>query len=1215
MAILVGDIKLVASQVMDDVPEGGGSPTANTITDGISNAIFNDISELDRAGGRVSLRKVFANVQTLNTDGYFGGNVIVADPPQDPLVSVTLFSTESVFDRRADATSRIEAYLNAGPSLAGFLYENHIAGQRTIQIFARTNVVPPPPGRTLLLRMNEGLGTQFEQYVRVTRVTSETRAFTYGADQDYDAQIITCDISDALRYDFPGSAANRQFAIATGKTVIRDTVVADAAVYHGVASLAQPVAIGEATAQVESVYTQLVPNAQTETSLMDQRPSAATEVVIATTPREVAVGSAPFAQRIRVGQENRAFNYTTILSPLPAPGSVRVTFRALGQNYLITDDGAGNLSGSGSGTVNYTTGSIVVTLQALPDDRSAVVFYWGQKSSYTNRAGTAGFRAPEYSFDLDHAGVIPGSFTITWTSGALVKTATDNGSGKLTGDAMGEIIYTTGMVFIRPAAMIDPGGEFSITYDWSTVLVEAKAGLVPDAAGVVAFTFDQEPVPGSIEIQWMTLRETSQTSGSTSASGSTSKSSDSGNAVSWVDTTKTYYDRASAVAQAFQAPVEEVRMEYIRPPDLGMQIGQWAITTKEPVVTTHQASSSDSSSYSSSASNTSKSSVGVSHIVTDDGAGNLFGTFGTVSYVAKTCNLRVTSDYFESSYASNYENAGAWESLNGTGEPTGTAGGTPGVTTTTGGGGSNTSRGGSHGSSMFKETFGGNSLTVRYKTGLATPQAATQTFAPPFVTIDLCPTTKDVIVPGSVRFTWMGHLYQDTEGKLYIDPAGDSPGAHVGTVNYTSGVAMMADYVVNGSPTNFTLNSLWTRKAREHIANVTFATTLAPIKPTGLTLSVLDTSGTQIIATANVAGEIAGPHTRGTIDYETGLVEVQFGDYVLDASLTAEQKAQWWYDANDVRVADTKIWRPWPIDPETLRYNAVAYFYLPLDADILGVDPVRLPQDGRVPIFRPGGFAVLGNTGTVGPATVSNGQTLNCARVRLSRVRVIGADGAVIDTGYTADLEAGTVTFTDVAGYAQPVTLEHRVEDLVQVAEVQIDGHLRFTRAATHAYSAPGSYLSSALIMGDLRARVSTTFDQSTWNNAWSDNQIGSAATGTFNDVLAPIAVTNKGAITERWIVRFTSTTAFEVIGEHVGVIAIGNVGVDCAPSNPATGVPYFTILAVGWGLGWSVGSVLRFNTVGALFPVWTVRTVQQGPESVPDDSFTLLIRGDVDRP
>ena len=53
MPILTGDVKLVASQVMNDVEEGGGAPTSTEIVDGTSNALFNDISELDRAGGRV----------------------------------------------------------------------------------------------------------------------------------------------------------------------------------------------------------------------------------------------------------------------------------------------------------------------------------------------------------------------------------------------------------------------------------------------------------------------------------------------------------------------------------------------------------------------------------------------------------------------------------------------------------------------------------------------------------------------------------------------------------------------------------------------------------------------------------------------------------------------------------------------------------------------------------------------------------------------------------------------------------------------------------------------------------------------------------------------------------------------------------------------------------------------------------------------------------
>ena len=47
----------------------------------------------------------------------------------------------------------------------------------------------------------------------------------------------------------------------------------------------------------------------------------------------------------------------------------------------------------------------------------------------------------------------------------------------------------------------------------------------------------------------------------------------------------------------------------------------------------------------------------------------------------------------------------------------------------------------------------------------------------------------------------------------------------------------------------------------------------------------------------------------------------------------------------------------------------------------------------------------------------------------LSRVRVLGQDGAVIHTGYSADLEAGTVSIVDVTGWSQPATIQHRIED------------------------------------------------------------------------------------------------------------------------------------------------------------------------------------------
>jgi hypothetical protein len=65
-----------------------------------------------------------------------------------------------------------------------------------------------------------------------------------------------------------------------------------------------------------------------------------------------------------------------------------------------------------------------------------------------------------------------------------------------------------------------------------------------------------------------------------------------------------------------------------------------------------------------------------------------------------------------------------------------------------------------------------------------------------------------------------------------------------------------------------------------------------------------------------------------------------------------------------------------------LRYTAVAYAYLPMNADIIGIDPVRLPSDGKVPIFRPGSLCVVGHTKTSAQLNVSNNQTINLARVR-----------------------------------------------------------------------------------------------------------------------------------------------------------------------------------------------------------------------------------------
>lgn len=481
-----------------------------------------------------------------------------------------------------------------------------------------------------------------------------------------------------------------------------------------------------------------------------------------------------------------------------------------------------------------------------------------------------------------------------------------------------------------------------------------------------------------------------------------------------------------------------------------------------------------------------------------------------------------------------------------------------------------------------------------------------EVFATTGLNINLTPEFSESIVPGSLVFQMGGKRYFDKIGSLYNGLDINTGAATLaGTINYQTGQVSVSDWTP-GLANTVSLLSLLTTTGDHVISSAAFRVPVAPVRTGSLQVLATKQEGGTINVTADLNGAITAAGVRGSIDYETGVVALQFGTLVTAAG----NEAAVWYNADDIESG--QIWKPAFVYADTIKYNAVAYTYLPLDANLLGLDPVRLPQDGRVPIFRMGGFAVLGNTQSV-TATVANAQVIDCARVRLSRVRVIGSDGVVINTGYSADLEAGLITINDITGWPQPVKMEHRIEDMMQVSDVQISGQLGFTRQITHDYPVLGSYISSALISADLKARVSVLFDQATWDGtSWADAVSGSVATGTYNDVLAPLPVTNKGAVSERWALQFTNSTAFNVIGEHVGVIGTGNINTECAPLNPATGVPYFTIPAVGWGTGWSAGNVLRINTVGAMFPVWCVRTIQQGPNTGTEHSFTLLSRGDV---
>lgn len=1188
MTILNGDVKLVSSTTMDDVAEGGGAPSSNVVVDGMSNAIFPDVSELDRAAGRVNLRKMFVSVQTDTRDTYLGSNVIVAEPPSDPNVSVTLFTTGDTFDKRADAKSRLEAYLFVGTAHPSFLFGNHITGQRTILLFQRTAELPEV-GAALVFRKREGFSDQAEQYVRVTAASAVER--TYTDDQgDFKRFIVTLSISDALRIDLPGFDVSRYDPTGVtlaSKTSVKDVIVADAARYYGCVPLTDAVNLGDLQAKGSSIYTRLLPSAQVETPISDARANQTTSALVATGGELTG---------------DLTLVFTTSQNLYVGGGILPGSFSISRAGITLTDKGGALIDTSLNqvGTIDYDNG--VLTLQSN-------VFGTGGGThtlKYTPATGpqmvqqsigvpvTIASRALSYTFTILPAPA-RASLNISFRAGGRWYMLREDGTGAIRGSDIsfgaGTLNFSTGTVAVTLGAMPDTGT--SIIIQWcEQSLTLASTDLTLENNGKVFFEIDTtglNHVAGAMAINWgdgLTVHDDGKGHLSGDGTGTINYTTgvirvspntlpEAGTMVQVVCTsnaarqTVTRYFEQAGGNWKFTLPENllpssvslRVNVQVARGYPLGSTEplpAMWTALTDVPVTIYEQ----DGVLYLNS--NTASSVVGsVNHAT------------GEV-----LLNRQPVASFVHQAYNYDAQSYSGWTT---TSEP-------------------------------IHLTF--NTLVdavLSFATSSATPQNSfTSTIDKVFIKANIA----NAFTLSGIRFNQAGKSFvvkSTGEVQRDLNPY-TGVGTTVGSMSLTTGLLTLDNWTVGSAPAV----SNWRGIQGPPITGpfnpfrtgaVTFRTATSPIRSGSFTVLGTLVDGTTFNVSANTSGQINSDRVKGRINYEFGIVELYF------CALTAPAGAQT-VDLSFLGIPGVGVVFADFADKATIRYNAVAYSYLPLDADIIGIDPVRLPSDGRVPIFRAGGFAVIGNTAKMAPANVSNGQTLNTARVRLSRVRVLGSDSKVITSGYTTDLEAGTVTFTDIGGMAQPVTVEHRIEDLLTVRDAQIDGTLSFTRPVTHDYPVNGTYISSALVGGDLKSRVSVTFAQSTWDSAtWSDTIVGNASVAKYNDVLAPIVVTNAGAVTERWVIQFTNNTAFRVIGEHVGVIAEGNTSTDIAPVNPATGKPYFSLKAIGWGTGWSAGNVLRINTIGAMLPVWAVRTVQQGPETGINYSFSLLVRGDVDRP
>jgi len=516
----------------------------------------------------------------------------------------------------------------------------------------------------------------------------------------------------------------------------------------------------------------------------------------------------------------------------------------------------------------------------------------------------------------------------------------------------------------------------------------------------------------------------------------------------------------------------------------------------------------------------------------------------------------------------------------------------------------------------------GGTITARYLlagSGQSTSEVGSVA-APPFG-FNIKRSTTDIVATGSVRFTLNGRTYIDRQGDLVynVDPQTNA-GIVGGTIDYISGWTIITDWAQGDGQID--VHGLGLVAGVTPVNRLFFRTPGAPILQASLTVQAISyENATLIQSTADINGNITGPNIQGTVDVTTGVVEIFFGEWVTAAGNEAEP----WFNPNAIRD-DGQIFKPHRIVPASATFSAVVLASIPLDPDILGLDPVLLPSDGRVPVFRPGDSLMAVQRKVVSDPAPSDGATVDLGIAPIAWVRVSDANGVeVVSDLYSIDAAAGTLMWAnplDLSAYTAPFEIESLAYFKRLCTDVQINGTIAMASGAPFGMLAADAevFLCSKLIFKpdggnqDLEAIALNLFTQAAWTGEWSDNQIGDGTTGQYDDINFPIVMSNNGSITERWRLEFIGTDAVNVIGETFGQILTGvPIASDIAPINPATGTPYFTILAGGWSGGWDIGNAVRFNTLGANDPVWFIRSVQPGdtPE-LTTDRFIAHLQGDV---
>jgi len=1190
------DLRFYPTENLTDSDDGGGLMVRDPLT-GADNELFNPVSDQDRTIGRFSARSVHAAVRRPDAAKLGGAHVIISKPAKAANVSHLLYRGVRYGERRKDIIKRIAAYAVYTIESKMTLLSTQSLGSRIVQAYQRTDEALPLVGDVYCLRqVKKGYPTE-EQYIQVIRVSSENRTFTTPDGKDFVRTVVKMETSTALTADFIG-ADYPSITHADPPCLLMETHISDSASYYGVKPLVEAIRANTQTIRLPSIMEKLVPTSQVETPLTDYTAAGQRQLIFdaakgesvlsaynaindstvlhagnAITPGslrlttngitvsdrggtlyrgDTAVGTVdyargelrfsetlssggswtlyfrPAAELLQVADtasipvliNNRSYNYVLTILPVPAPGSLQVSYRAQGRWYDLRDDGSGALrggsSGHGSGSLNYRTGSVSITCGEMPDVGSEVLFSWGTQATVHNRADSQ----PAASMLIaTEAGLAPNTVKLSWTDNGA-KTAQDDGQGNITGAWSGTVDYRSGDITLSSY----PGGEqrLDVKVDYSVGQPQTAEWKAPsrDGSGNVNLTLGQTQIkPRSVELTYNVLVED--------------------------------YDTKVQAGEAYTRQVD-------------------------PYVT-----------------------------VRDDGAGALRDdggvSRGSINYA--TGVIRLKPDAVVKIPKAIYRKQPMGEEIVST----------QGTTQTV--------------KPLYRMVFAGYEyvealaaapiddsfvVTAKFR-GAQSEDARTKKASSGVLRLDLLPTYAERIVPGSVRFAIGQETYFDRRGELYyrLEPA-TGAAARVGSINYETGIA-----TVEQAPAGaVSLQALAGTVSANPVDTAVWRIPASPIRPASLQITATPLTGGQLNVRADNGGKISGGNVEGTVDYETGVVRVRFGKWVVAAG----NESKYWYNPDAVRD-DGKIWQPAQVYADTILYNAVSYTYLPLDTSAIGIDAVRLPADGRVPIFRRGDMIVIGHrlTDDLGSAH-SAGQTVRLSRDHIDSLCLRDAKNQAIEAKwYDYDLDAGTLTWAtplDLSAYQMPITAHHAREEENRVIVADIDGTLQLQFPTGRDYPKEDTYISSALIGGDLEVRHSPPWSQKLFDNVWSDDPRGDAITAKLNLKDYPLVLTDDGATTDRWAIVWRDGTQFDLYSEALGFVGRYDALQDLAPINAATGKPYFVLKKGAFGINngaspWAVGNAVRINTYGTHLGVWVLRAVQpSATKQTETDGFVMCLRG-----